>query len=147
MIDIVIKSIGNTNYLHLITFIEKPILILSLCIGIFLGEIHYVAIMFNFSIILNFFVKSYIMTLGLGQSFKTLIFNHLYSLRIILLPLLALFIIFLTENWNNIIAKSLSIVIPFVISLYLFRESSVYPLIKLFYNKEKNWKVIIIKFQ
>ena len=138
LIDIVIKSIGKTNYLHLITFIEKPILILSLCIGIFLGEIYYVAVMFNFSIILNFFVKSYIMTLGLGQSFKTLIFNHFYSLRIILLPLLALFIIFLTENWNNIIVKLLSMVIPFLISLYLFRESSVYPVIKLLYNKEKN---------
>ena len=122
LVDSVVKSSGNVMYLNFITFYEKPITIICLVMGVYIGNLYYIAMMVNISLFINFFLKSYIMTLSLKVSFSVLLINHITSLKFVALPIIALGFFSLTEYWCNIDMKLAVFLVAFILSFFIFRK-------------------------
>lgn len=147
LIDSVVKSSGNVKYLNFITFYEKPITIICLIIGVYFGDLYFIAIMVNLALFINFFFKSYIMTLVLKVSYIKLLKNHLYCLKFLFIPLVGFYFLSLTNYWNHLVLKLITLLVTFVLSFFIFRKELSVLMIKFYgsiksknYFKKKNLK-------
>lgn len=137
LIDSVVKSSGNAKYLNFITFYEKPITVICLLVGIYLGNLYYIALMVNLALFINFFIKSFIMTLLLKASFINLIQYHIYCLKFLIIPVSGLYFLSLTSYWNIFELKLIILPVSFVFSFFVFRNELT-TLVKTFYENLKS---------
>ena len=88
--DNVIKSQGRVDLLNAITFIEKPLVIVAVLIGLYLGSIQTVALAFGINIVLVFMIKAFLVTRALETDYAPLLGWFAKSLRVVALPIISL---------------------------------------------------------
>ena len=135
LIDSVVKSIGKAKHLNFITFYEKPITIICLVIGVYLGELYYVAIMVNVALFINFFLKSYIMILSLKKSLINLMMYHVKSFKILVIPGFSLLLLHII-GYNEKSLKLIVLLLSFFLSFFIFRNQVIFPFVKLYHNSK-----------
>lgn len=125
--DSVVKSQGRIDLLNYITFIEKPMVIIAVVIGILMGSINTVALAFSINIVLVFFIKSFIVTKALHKTYWPLLFCHLRSIRIIILPVLAMVLIGQLISGPSLMLKFAVLASTLLVSLVLLKSSLITP--------------------
>lgn len=130
MVDGVIKSQGRTDLLNAITYIEKPMVIMAVLIGLAFGSLQSVATAITVNIFLVFLLKSYLLSKGLGKNVSNLYLTHLKALRIVILPILGLVVLAQTPLADSFTWKALIAISGGLISLGILRNSTWKPLME-----------------
>ncbi len=128
--DSVVKSQGRVDLLNYITFIEKPLVMIAVVIGIIMGSIETVAMAFAVNIVIVFFIKSLIVSKALGKRFWPLLKCHAGAMRIIVLPIVALFGLSYFADMNGIVAKIWILALSLSVSIFLLKKSLITPMLE-----------------
>jgi O-antigen/teichoic acid export membrane protein len=126
--DQVVKAKGNQKHLNYITFIEKPVTVFSLCLGIYFGSIYYVTVFATMAMFINFFIKTKIICLSLNQSIISLLKIYLGTLKTVAIPVSYLIISTSIYRFDYFLGFVLGLALSFLASFWLFRRSTVIPL-------------------
>ena len=130
LIDSVVKSQGKARFINYITFYEKPIMITSVLFGIWFYDIKALTISVTIAIAVVFFIKTAIVAKCLNKSFIKLLHEHLKSLRLGLIPVLLIGLSNYFATTHIILIQFILFLIGFSVSYFIFRESSIKPVIK-----------------
>jgi len=136
--DSVVKAKGSVKYLNLTTFIEKPIVISAIVLGISLGSIYTISITLTFAIFLIFIVKSIIVCLSLSQSIWYLLYEHLKTTYLLILPVVTLIIFANFTSDENLVLKIIVTIFSFGFSIFLLRKSLLSPTLEFIKTYKKN---------
>lgn len=127
--DNIIKSSGSSKYLNIISFVEKPIMVFSIVLGIYFGSIYAVTVALSAAIFVVFIVKSYITCLSLRASFFDLLKEHLISFYMMILPIAALIANSYFPDFEVLPIKITVAIVSFLVSFVIFKKSIVDPMI------------------
>ncbi|MBO6517692.1 MAG: lipopolysaccharide biosynthesis protein [Bacteroidia bacterium] len=128
LVDQVVKSQGNVKYLNYITFIEKPLTIIAVIIGIWFGSIVTVAYSLAIGMIFTFLVKSYIAMLTLEHSMWKLLVEHIKATRILWLPVAAAICLYLFGLMDDVIIKLVVLASTGALSIGIFWKRLLVPI-------------------
>ncbi len=121
--DSIIKSQGSSYYLNLITFVEKPLVVVAILAGVSFGSILALSWCLTIATFIVFLFKSWLISLALEQPYKTLLIQHAISVKYIALPLLALLAVMLFQPDMYVVFAAGLFVLALLLSLTLFRKS------------------------
>lgn len=129
LMDNIIKSSGSSKYLNIVTFSEKPIIIFSIILGIYIGNIYSVTVALSTAVFIVFIIKSYVTYLSLEASFFDLLKEHFISSYFVIIPITILIIIGLIPGFEMFSIKLGFTVISFLISFFLIYKSIMLPML------------------
>lgn len=121
--DSIIKSQGSSYHLNLITFVEKPLVILAVVIGIWLGSITTLSWCLTAATLVVFMFKGWLISAVLEQPYPSLLHYHAQGLKYIALPLVTLLTILTFQPDLYVLIAAVLFVLALIISIVIYRKS------------------------
>jgi PST family polysaccharide transporter len=137
--DSIVKSQGSVKHLNLITFIEKPLVIVATIIGIASGSVITLSWSLAICVFVVFLIKSNIVSLVLNKPLGHLLLTHIRALGLVVLPVLAMSLVLWSRLSYGISTQIAIFLTALTISAFLLRKQIAEPIIEVLniYRKPK----------